>query len=85
MLLAVCNARYQFTVVDIGQTGRQSRGGVYKNSNLGYTIDQNLLNVPAPSNDMSSNGKYYPYIFVADDAFQMKEYMLKPYPGTDCD
>ena len=85
VLLAVCNARYEFTLVDIGQAGRQSDGGVYKNSNLGYAIDQNLLNVPAPSNDMSSDGKYYPYVFVADDAFQMKEYMLKPYPRSDRD
>ena len=64
MLLAVCNARYEFTLVDIGQAGRQSDGGVYKNSNLGYAINQNLLNVPTPSN-MSSEGKY-PYVFVVD-------------------
>ena len=69
----------------MGQVGQQSDGGVYKNSNMGYAIDQNLLNVPAPSNDMSSDGKYYPYVFVADDAFQMKEYMLKPYPRSDRD
>ena len=78
--MAVCNARYEFTLVDIGQAGRQSNGGVYKNSKLGYAIDQNLLSVPATSNDISFDGKYYPYVFVADDAFQMKEYMLKPYP-----
>ena len=27
----------------------------------------------------------YPYVFVADDAFQMKEYMLKPYPRSNRD
>ena len=84
MLLAVCNAKYEFTLVNIGQAGGQNDGGVYKDSNLGYAIDQNLLNVPAPSNDMSCNGKY-PDVFVADDAFQMNEYMLKPYPRTDRD
>ena len=85
MLLAVCNARYEFTLVDIGQVGRQSDGGVYKNSNFGCAINQSLLDVPAPSNDMSSDGKCYPYVFVVDDTFQMKEYMLKPYPPTDRD
>ena len=34
---------------------------------------------------MSSDGKYYPYVFVADDGFQMKGYMLKPYPRTGRD
>ena len=52
---------------------------------MGYAINQNLLNVPASSNDMSSDGKCCPYVFVVDDTFQMKEYMLKPYPPTDRD
>ena len=34
---------------------------------------------------MSSDGNYYPYVFVADDAFQMKEYMLKPYLRSERD
>ena len=34
---------------------------------------------------MSSDGKYYPYDFVADDAFQIKGYMLKPYPRSNRD
>ena len=73
MLLTVFNARYEFTLVDIGQAGRQSEGGVYKNSNLSYAIDQNLLNVPAPSNDISSGDeKYYPYVFAADDTFRVR-------------
>ena len=79
VLLAVCNARYEFLLVDIGDAGCQSDGGVYNNSKLGYAIDKNLINMPYPSNDVSSDGKYYPFVFVADDAFQMKEYMLKPF------
>ena len=58
---------------------------MYKNSQLGHAIDQNLLNVPTPLNDMPSDGKYYPYVFVADDAFQMKEHMPKPYPRSNRD
>ena len=79
VLMAVCNARYEFTMVDIGDAGRQSDGGVYKASKLGYAIDHDIINRPPPSNTMSSNAAYYPYVFVADDAFQMKPYMLKPY------
>ena len=46
VLMAICNARYQFTVVDIGDSGRQSDDTVYANSNLGYTIGNKLLKLP---------------------------------------
>ena len=48
--MAVCNADYFFTLVDIGDSGRQSDGGVFANSNLGFSIKNDLLNVPPPSN-----------------------------------
>ena len=82
ILLAVCNARYEFTLVDIGDAGRQSDGGVYKNSNLGHAIDNNTINRP-PASPINSSGKEYPYVFVADDAFQMKPFMLKPFARLD--
>ena len=43
VLLAVCNAKYEFTMVDIGDSGRQSDGSVYNNSHLGFTIGNNTL------------------------------------------
>jgi len=82
VLLAVCNARYEFTLVDIGEAGRQSDGGVYKNSNLGFAIDNNTINRPPPT-PINSYEKMYPYVFVADDAFQMKPFMLKPFARID--
>ena len=75
VLLAVCYSHYVFTLVDIGQAGRQSDGGVYKNSNLGYAIDHNTLNIPPPAPVNNSN-KVYPYVFVSDDAFPLKPFPL---------
>ena len=46
VLMAVCDAKYEFTLVDIGDAGRQSDGGVYKYSHLGYAIDTNTINRP---------------------------------------
>ena len=82
VLLAVCNARYEFTLVDIGDAARRSDGGVYKNSNLGHAIDNNTINRP-PASPINSRGKEYPYVFVADDAFQMEPFMLKPFDRLD--
>ena len=82
VLLTVCNANYEFTLIDIGDAGRQSDGGVYTNSKLGYAISNDLLKIPnAECFPSSTNGKKYPYVFIGDDAFQLKPHLLKPYPG----
>ena len=46
VLMAICNTRYQFTVIDIGDSGRQSDGSVYVNSKLGYAIENKQLKLP---------------------------------------
>ena len=81
VLLAVCNASYDFTLVDIGEVGRQSDDDVYSNSKLGQTIDQNILKFPEPAAiDNYNTTKKFPYAFVADEAFALKPFMLRPYP-----
>ena len=81
VLLAVCDGQYKFLLVDIGDAGRQSYGSVYANSHLGYAIDR-LPNFPAP-NRIGNSNEAFPYVFLADDAFGLKTYMMKPYPGTN--
>ena len=82
VLLAVCNASYEFILVDVGDNGRQSDGGVCTNSTIGYAIDKNLLDHPTPGIiENSGSTLQYSYVFVADDAFSLKTYMLKPYLG----
>ena len=84
VFLAVSNANYEFTLVDIGDAERQGDGGVYTNSKLGYSISNNLLKIPnAECIPSSMNGKKYPYVFIGDDTFQLKPHLLKPCPGGD--
>ena len=78
VLLAVCNAKYEFIMVDIGDSGRQSDGSVYNNCNLGYGIENNTLNIQDPER-MGNSDKVLPYVSVADDAFGLKKHMMKPY------
>ena len=79
VLMAICNAHYQFTLVDIGDCGRQSDGSVYSCSHLGYAIENNKLNIPGPD-ELTNSQKVLPYVFVADDAFGLKKHMMKPFP-----
>ena len=65
VLLAVRNANYEFTLVEIGEAGRQSNGG--NNSKLGMTIDRNMLTIPEPTTiNEYSDTKKFPFVFVAD-------------------
>ena len=83
VLLAVCNAKYEFTMVDIGDSGRQSDGSVYNNSHLRFAIENNILNLPDPDVVGSNLENILPYVFVADDAFGLKCHMMKPYPDQN--
>ena len=80
--MAICNARYQFTLVDIGDIGRQSDGSVYGCSHLGFGIENNQLNIPNPAK-LPNSDKVLPYVFVADDAFGLKRHMMKPFPSQN--
>ena len=44
--MTIRNARYLFTVADIGNSGRQSDGSVYTNSSFGYAIENKRLKLP---------------------------------------
>ena len=79
VLMAICNANYEFILVDIGDTGRNSDGGVFANSIMGNAIQQNTLNIPDPEKIYETNMEF-PYVFVGDDAFPLKENIMKPFP-----
>ena len=78
VLLAVVDADYKFTYVDVGCNGRISDGGVLKNSSLHPALEENTLNLPSPE-PLPGNSDPIPYMIVADDAFPLKQYILKPY------
>ena len=80
VLMAVCNADYLFTLVDIGDSGRQSDAGDFANSNLGFSIKNDLLNVPPPRN-LPGSEKKSPYVFEGDDVFTLKPNIMKPFLG----
>ena len=52
VLLAICNANYEFVLVDIGNYVRQSDGSVYTNSHLGFYIES----IPACDEIVNDSG-----------------------------
>lgn len=67
--MAVVDHDYCFRYVNNGANGRNSDGGIFKNSKLRSDLENNLL----------PKGGF----LVGDDAFPLKSYLLKPYSGTN--
>jgi len=69
---------YRFTAVDIGASGSQSDGGVYARSEIGKKIHDGTMGIPESK---IVGSKPLPRVILSDDAFPLKPYMMKPYPG----
>lgn len=82
VLMAVCDARYKFILVDIGAFGSVSDGAVFRDSKFGKALDQGEIVLPA---DSKINGidVTMPYFFVGDAAFPLKKYIMRPFPGNN--
>ena len=78
--MAVCDSNCSFTLVDIGNYGRDSECGVLSNSVLGQAMKTGSLCLPDPD-CIGSHSILTPYYFVGNAAFPLKIYMLRPYPG----
>lgn len=77
-LFALCDARYRFIVVDIGAEGRQSNGGVFRNSKLYSALEENSLQIPSPE-IVNIGSPVLSYVIVADEAFALNNYLMRPY------
>jgi len=80
VLLALVDAQYKFVAVDIGAYGKNSDGGILSNSNLGKALKKNKLTIPNEQYLPSTNEKL-PLVVIGDEAFPLKKYLLRPYPG----
>lgn len=68
VLMALVDANYSFTYVDIGCQGRISDGGVFRNTDLWRKLQHNQLRLP-PDEPLPSRNETLPYVFVGDEAF----------------
>ncbi|XP_034554378.1 protein ALP1-like [Notolabrus celidotus] len=82
VLLALVDANYSFRVIQVGDFGRTSNGGVYAGSDLGKGTETGTLDVPpsAPLPGAAHLGDL-PLVMVGDAAFPLKPYLMRPYPG----
>ncbi|XP_021947788.1 protein ALP1-like [Folsomia candida] len=81
VLMALSDADFKFTAVDIGSYGSESDGGILAKSHIGRKISNDTFNLPSPQ-PLSNTGTPLPYVFLGDDAFPKRHNLLKPYKGN---
>jgi hypothetical protein len=80
VLLAVCDAKYRFSYVDIGAYGSQSDGGVLRLSSFGHKLHNNLLGLPE-NKPFPGLRTPTPLYFVGDEAFPLHVNLMRPFGG----
>lgn len=79
VLMALVDGDYNFSYIDVGAKGRESDGGVYARCSLSTALETNTLYIPPPK-PLLGRADPVPYVMVADDAFPLRPYIMKPFP-----
>ena len=82
--MAVADADYRFTYVDVGTNGRVSDRGVFSQSSLFPSLQDGRLNLPAATKRNGTDDDI-PFFFIGDDAFPLRPDLMKPYPQRNLD
>ena len=80
VLLAVCDANYCFSLVDIGGNGGDNDASIFAQSEMGMAFNNNEIDFPEPK---TVNGHNLPHVLVGDEIFKLETWLMKPYPGRD--
>lgn len=84
VLMAIADAKYKFIMVDIGAYGKDSDGGVLQNSKIYNSIEKASLKLPNPKS-LPNFSSVAPFVFIGDEAFPLKEHLLRPFPRKQLD
>lgn len=81
ILMALVDAEYRFIWIDVGTPGSHSDAQIWNDCELHTFIKDQQLEVPEeeplPGGDVP-----VPYFIVGDDAFALRNYLMKPYGRT---
>jgi len=81
VLLALVDANYKVTIIDVGGYGKSSDGGLSTRSILEKSLEAKTLYIPNSKLPPNSE-EPLPFIILGDEAFPLNRYLLRPYPGV---
>ncbi|CAN7995558.1 unnamed protein product, partial [Ixodes hexagonus] len=82
VLMACCDPSYKFTLVDVGQPGRYSDGGVFPNSEMGERMLSDTAGLPPPAH-LIARQKDEAAICVCGGQGISPSNLMRPFPRKD--
>lgn len=80
VLMAMSDARYRFTMIDVGTPGRQNDSVAFLASQFGEGLHSGTVHFP-PAPPLPGTGSEAPYVIVANEEFPLRTYLMRPYSG----
>ena len=78
--MAICDAKYNFVCVDVGQYGSNNDSGVLANSRMGIRFDQEKMKLPADEKIGGIDEPHkFPYFLLGDEILPLKHWLMRPY------
>ena len=78
VMLALVDGQYKFRWVDAGTAGSCSDAQIFNACQLKRKIDDGSIGFPDPA-PITQGGRDVPYFILADGAFALKTWLMKPY------
>ena len=76
--MVIAGPEYEFLYAGVGSNGRVNDSDIWNKVSLLQEIQDGSVNLS--DDEKLSNGEFNPYIFLVDDAFALKIFMMKPFP-----
>ena len=83
VMLALVDGQYKFKWVDAGTTGSCSDAQIFNACQLKRRIEDGRIGFPDPA-PITQGGRDVPYFILADDAFALRTWLMKPYGRRIC-
>ena len=78
VILALVDGEYTFLWADVGSPGSNSDCGIYNRSRLQRKLSNGRMGFPQPD-PLPNDDQDITYFIVGDDAFPLRDYLVKPY------
>lgn len=80
VLLAICDARYCFSYIDVGEYGSNNDSDILKNSKMGQKFEYNMLDIPE-AKFLPESELEVPHFLVGDEIFPLKNWLMRLHSG----